>query len=77
MTGVGRALSFVPMALAQGTGAEVEKPLAMVVFRGLVTATGLMLLVLCAICPLVLRNQEAESEHPFPQQASVDMKPEI
>jgi cobalt-zinc-cadmium resistance protein CzcA len=40
------ALGFLPMAMAQGTGAEVQRPLATVVMGGLVTATLLTLLIL-------------------------------
>ncbi len=40
------ALGFVPMALASGAGAEVQKPLATVVIGGLFTSTILTLLVL-------------------------------
>jgi cobalt-zinc-cadmium resistance protein CzcA len=54
MTGLVPAIGFIPMALAHGTGAEVQKPLAMVVIGGLVTATALTLLVLPAITQLVL-----------------------
>jgi cobalt-zinc-cadmium resistance protein CzcA len=43
------ALGFVPMALATGSGAEVQRPLATVVIGGLVTATLLTLFVLPAI----------------------------
>lgn len=39
-------IGFVPMALAQGVGAEVQRPLAIVVIGGLVTATLLTLVVL-------------------------------
>ncbi|WP_406853289.1 CusA/CzcA family heavy metal efflux RND transporter [Brevundimonas sp. BH3] len=39
-------VGFIPMALAQGAGAEVQKPLATVVIGGLLTATVLTLLVL-------------------------------
>jgi len=39
-------VGFVPMALAHGAGAEVQKPLATVVIGGLLTATVLTLLVL-------------------------------
>lgn len=46
MTALVASLGFVPMALATGTGAEVQKPLATVVIGGLVTATILTLLVL-------------------------------
>lgn len=46
MTALVASLGFVPMAIATGTGAEVQKPLATVVIGGLVTATILTLLVL-------------------------------
>ena len=39
-------LGFIPMALAIGAGAEVQKPLATVVVGGLLTSTVLTLLVL-------------------------------
>jgi cobalt-zinc-cadmium resistance protein CzcA len=54
MTGLVPAIGFIPMALAHGTGAEVQKPLAMVVIGGLVTATALTLLVLPAITQVLL-----------------------
>jgi cobalt-zinc-cadmium resistance protein CzcA len=43
------SLGFLPMALATGTGAEVQRPLATVVFGGLITSTALTLLVLPAL----------------------------
>jgi cobalt-zinc-cadmium resistance protein CzcA len=46
MTALVASLGFVPMALATGSGAEVQKPLATVVIGGLVTSTVLTLLVL-------------------------------
>lgn len=46
MTALVASLGFVPMALATGTGAEVQKPLATVVIGGLMSATLLTLLVL-------------------------------
>ncbi len=54
MTGLVPAIGFIPMALAHGTGAEVQKPLAMVVIGGLITSTALTLLVLPAITQVVL-----------------------
>ena len=42
-------MRFVPMALATGTGAEVQKPLATVVIGGLISATLLTLVVLPAL----------------------------
>jgi heavy metal efflux system protein len=50
MTALVASLGFVPMALATGTGAEVQRPLATVVIGGLVSATLLTLLVLPALC---------------------------
>ncbi len=47
------SMGFVPMALANGTGAEVQRPLATVVIGGLMTATVLMLFVLPAIAALI------------------------
>ena len=49
MTALVASLGFVPMALAHGTGAEVQKPLATVVIGGLITSTLLTLIVLPAL----------------------------
>ena len=49
MTALVASLGFVPMALATGTGAEVQKPLATVVIGGLISATLLTLAVLPAL----------------------------
>jgi heavy metal efflux system protein len=57
MTALVASLGFVPMAIATGTGAEVQKPLATVVIGGLLTATALTLFVLPALCGMVLRRQ--------------------
>lgn len=46
MTAGVASLGFLPMALSQGLGAEVQRPLATVVIGGLITATLLTLLVL-------------------------------
>ncbi|KQN82883.1 cation transporter [Sphingomonas sp. Leaf67] len=55
MTALVASLGFVPMALATGTGAEVQRPLATVVIGGLITSTILTLLVLPAISAFVDR----------------------
>ncbi len=60
-TAVVASLGFVPMMLATGTGAEVQRPLATVVVGGLVTATLLTLLVLPA---LYVRVRGAFGDHP-------------
>jgi heavy metal efflux system protein len=49
ITALVASLGFVPMALATGTGAEVQKPLATVVIGGLISATVLTLFVLPAL----------------------------
>ena len=66
MTALVASLGFVPMALATGTGAEVQKPLATVVIGGLVSATLLTLLVLPALYALFGRAEaeRRESEPP-------------
>lgn len=46
MTALVASLGFVPMALAHGTGAEVQRPLATVVIGGLISSTLLTLVVL-------------------------------
>jgi cobalt-zinc-cadmium resistance protein CzcA len=51
MTALVAALGFVPMALAGGTGAEVQRPLATVVIGGILSSTALTMLVL----PLLYR----------------------
>ena len=56
MTALVASLGFVPMALATGTGAEVQRPLATVVIGGLITSTVLTLLVLPAIAAMVARG---------------------
>jgi len=59
MTALVASLGFVPMALATGTGAEVQKPLATVVIGGLISATLLTLIVLPALFRLFGKTDEA------------------
>src|SRR2546423_6713444 len=68
MTALVASLGFVPMAIATGTGAEVQRPLATVVIGGLITSTALTLFVLPAICRLIL----VRSTPPAPLQRSQD-----
>ncbi|HKU44577.1 MAG TPA: efflux RND transporter permease subunit, partial [Polyangiales bacterium] len=51
MTALVAALGFVPMVVATGVGAEVQRPLASVVVFGLITATGTTLVVMPALYP--------------------------
>lgn len=59
MTALVASLGFVPMALATGTGSEVQKPLATVVIGGLISSTFLTLLVLPALYKLFSLEQGA------------------
>jgi cobalt-zinc-cadmium resistance protein CzcA len=59
MTALVASLGFVPMAIATGSGAEVQRPLATVVIGGLVTSTLLTLLVLPTVYSLFRRGQPA------------------
>ena len=58
MTALVASLGFVPMALASGTGAEVQKPIATVVIGGLISATILTLIVLPALYSLFHKDKE-------------------
>ena len=49
MTALVASLGFLPMAIATGTGAEVQRPLATVVIGGIMSSTALTLLVLPAL----------------------------
>ncbi|MBC7580139.1 MAG: CusA/CzcA family heavy metal efflux RND transporter [Tardiphaga sp.] len=57
MTALVASLGFVPMALATGTGAEVQRPIATVVIGGLISATLLTLLVLPALYAWLGRDE--------------------
>ncbi|CAB3743789.1 Cobalt-zinc-cadmium resistance protein CzcA [Achromobacter deleyi] len=62
MTALVASLGFVPMAIATGTGAEVQRPLATVVIGGIISSTILTLLVLPALYRLVHRKDADELE---------------
>ncbi|MBO3671096.1 CusA/CzcA family heavy metal efflux RND transporter [Acinetobacter soli] len=61
MTACVASFGFIPMALATGTGAEVQRPLATVVIGGIFSSTLLTLLIL----PMVYRwmNERREQKH--------------
>jgi cobalt-zinc-cadmium resistance protein CzcA len=54
MTAMVAALGFLPMAIASGPGAEVQRPLATVVIGGIITSTLLTLIILPCLCKLTL-----------------------
>ena len=58
MTALVASLGFIPMALATGTGAEVQRPLATVVIGGILSSTILTLLVLPALYQWAHRREE-------------------
>ena len=62
MTALVASLGFVPMALATGTGAEVQKPIATVVIGRLISATLLTLFVLPALYARFGRGEHVASE---------------
>jgi len=61
MTALVASLGFVPMAIAVGTGAEVQRPLATVVIGGILSSTALTLLVLPVLYRLA-HSRAARSE---------------
>ena len=57
MTALVASLGFLPMALAHGRGAEVQRPLATVVIGGIISSTALTLLILPALYRTFHRQQ--------------------
>ncbi|MGI4721659.1 MAG: efflux RND transporter permease subunit, partial [Janthinobacterium lividum] len=62
MTALVASLGFVPLALATGAGAEVQRPLATVVIGGLISATILTLFVLPTLYQRFARPPESVAE---------------
>jgi len=58
MTALVASFGFIPMAIATGTGAEVQRPLATVVIGGILSSTMLTLLVLPILYCLAHRKDE-------------------
>ena len=71
MTALVASLGFVPMAIATGTGAEVQRPLATVVIGGILSSTALTLLVLPLLYRLAYRKEEEVEMHTAPEGAAV------
>jgi len=67
-TGAVAALGFLPMALATGAGAEVQRPLATVVISGIAFSTLLTMFILPGLLAILLRPEEGDgySESPPP-----------
>jgi cobalt-zinc-cadmium resistance protein CzcA len=60
MTALVASLGFVPMAIATGAGAEVQRPLATVVIGGIISSTILTLLVLPALYALFRKESDTQ-----------------
>lgn len=60
MTALVASLGFVPMAIATGPGAEVQRPLATVVIGGIISSTILTLVVLPALYALFNRDKPVQ-----------------
>lgn len=67
MTALVASLGFIPMAIATGTGAEVQRPLATVVIGGILSSTALTLLVLPILYWLAHRGEEDVALPPSPR----------
>jgi cobalt-zinc-cadmium resistance protein CzcA len=59
MTALVASLGFVPMAVSQSSGAEVQRPLATVVIGGLITSTGLTLFLVPLVYPWFSKKDAA------------------
>lgn len=62
MTAFVASLGFIPMAIATGTGAEVQRPLATVVIGGIISSTLLTLLILPVVYRWMNEGKEAKSQ---------------
>jgi len=63
MTAFVASLGFIPMALATGTGAEVQRPLATVVIGGIISSTILTLVLLPVIYRWMNESKAKSVEH--------------
>jgi cobalt-zinc-cadmium resistance protein CzcA len=69
MTALVASLGFVPMALATGAGAEVQRPLATVVIGGIISSTFLTLVLLPTLYEWIERRRENKMLRPNPASA--------
>jgi cobalt-zinc-cadmium resistance protein CzcA len=64
MTALVASLGFVPMAIASGAGAEVQRPLATVVIGGILSSTFLTLVLLPTLYEWLERKRKAAEDSP-------------
>jgi len=62
MTALVAAFGFIPMAISQGAGAEIQRPLATVVIGGIITSTLLTLIVVPTLYEVIERRTLAHAE---------------
>lgn len=62
MTALVASLGFLPMAMATGTGAEVQRPLATVVIGGIISSTALTLFVLPVLYSILYRTPRSKKQ---------------
>jgi len=67
MTALVASFGFVPMAIATGAGAEVQRPLATVVIGGIITSTFLTLVLLPVLYEWVERKPKVQTTNTAPQ----------
>ena len=70
MTALVASIGFIPVAISEGTGAEVQRPLATVVIGGLVTSTLLTLLVIPTLYAWIEERRRRRRASPRPTRAS-------
>ena len=76
MTALMAALGLLPAALSSGIGSETQKPLAVVVIGGLISATILVLLILPAIFELIYGSKKNTSIRLLDEQNRLDEQKE-
>jgi len=75
MTALVASLGFVPMAIATGTGAEVQRPLATVVIGGILSSTLLTLIVLPVLYAWLEREGKPAKKRP--ERSELKLEPEL
>jgi cobalt-zinc-cadmium resistance protein CzcA len=70
MTALLAILGLLPMALSHGIGSETQRPLAIVIIGGLVSATLLTLMLLPTLYLVIERKSSAVDDQPTPQPSS-------
>jgi len=77
MTALVASLGFLPMALAHGRGAEVQRPLATVVIGGIISSTALTLLVLPVLYRTFHRKERARGSRSFLRRDRIEDQQEL